>query len=122
MKPKYAFGETVKIKSTGEKVIINYIDKKAFDDGSEPYMVKNGFWYMESELKPYRPSRMGMYRDLWGRFCKKNDYFIDDSDSKQRNYQKIKKLERVEYVIWGDKMCNKVNEIIDHIHAIEEKI
>lgn len=100
-KPKYSIGEIVKIKATGEKVKINdwycNTDKIWYDVDT----INNGYFfgsYFESELKPYRPSRTGKHRDSNGRFYKpwyikrefiSMDEMLGNTDSKQRNYQRI---------------------------------
>jgi hypothetical protein len=131
MKPKYSIGQQVKIKATGEKVkILRYKDGGITQT---LYRVSTNESYWESELKPFRPSRTGKYRNEKGQFVSKEtnkckgcgvdllaqeqqDYFTYP-DSKQRNYQKkdqqwfdhdyiIKSLERIEKKI--DELRRKV--------------
>ena len=121
MKPKYSIGDTVRIRATGEKVKILNIcrDEEFFYYQIDPDSKYYWNWPEESELKPYRPSRTGKYRDSRGRFIKGwmlrkpedkslgekissedwqkgnlNSYLNKTAteiyqDSKQRNYQKI---------------------------------
>ena len=127
---KYSIGEIVKIKATGEKVKIHdFMSIYGFKDGVMVKKEDGDFLiYLESELKPYRPSRTGKYRNEKGQFVsgygfgekqlkRKLQKDINEAllrwnmkmnpDSKQTNYQKIlTKLDVIEKKI--DELGRKV--------------
>lgn len=144
-KPKYSIGEIVKIKATGEKVKINdwycNTDKIWYDVDT----INNGYFfgsYFESELKPYRPSRTGKYRNERGQFMSKkcdccgwdemgfaHEPFCSliQPDSKQTNYQKIEKLKDSSFYVWdvnGKEIqgYEYLNKITTTLERIEKKI
>lgn len=94
MKPKYSIGEQVKIKATGEKVKIESVNTTSNVRGTLYTVKEHYFSFFESELKPFRPSRTGKYRNKKGQFVSQYNAFekllkpVKVPDSKQRNYQK----------------------------------
>ena len=124
MKPKYKINQIVKIKATGEKVKIQKIREITpwIAPIHEYIYMCNETWYEEEQLKSFCPSRTGTRDPKTGRFVSKcmragwcelcrevhKNPLVDDSmekwiksiknntDSKQRNYQKI--LTRLEVV------------------------
>lgn len=101
---KYSIGDTVRIKATGEKIKISLVDEH--DDKLPYYAVK--LWWRESELKPYRPSRTGKYRNEKGQFISA----LDKAAQEQR--------EHFSYRDVSDH--HKFNNILVALDRIEKKI
>jgi len=136
MKPRYKINQVVKIKATGEKVMIMATWNQDFYKNpsreNEYYVDYSKGWIKESELKPYCPSRTGTRDPKTGRFVSNghrpthnmkivgnwnvcNDcFFRERIDSKQRNYQKIEKL-HIGMFDKYDEVKEKINEIIDEL-------
>lgn len=136
MKPKYSIRDIVKIKATGEKVMIMSFIK------IKDLFIYNTYKaaYKESELKPYCPSRTGKYRNEKGQFMSKsvNDIYkmyeravqeqrehFSYEEPKQRNYQKISQLEQIksQCKLWikdSKRILDKIDELIQKINSSEE--
>jgi len=120
-KPKYSIGEVVRLEKPNNKVLLR-IERHEGEFENDPmylcrwikYPNTTGSYY-QWQLKPYRPSRTGKFRNKKGQFITrkrhmildyidKNSKEVDkqiDSDSKQSNYQKIlRRLDKIEKLIY----------------------
>lgn len=121
---KFKVGETVKIKSTGEKVKIEratLIDEEYF----LYYLFGYEFPLFECELKTYRPSRAGKRDTLTGRFIK-NRKEIHIPEGNPFAPEKIEKVDDSSFYVWRNKQeidgTEIINQLIDANSALEERV
>lgn len=141
MKPKFRISEIVRIKATGEKVkILGYFEcDKCGIDMNVPYPYKTNSkestWYSESELKPYRPSRTGKFRNYKGQFiskcmidgwCKKCKKIhgnpLDKAAQEQRehfSYEDVSNYQKFNNILIA---LDRIEKKIDKLYVVEEKL